>query len=235
MKDYCVYCHITPANRKYVGISCDPKKRWNEGRGYSKNYIFYRAIKKYGWGNIKHIILYDGISLEEAKEIEANLISEWHLTDRKYGYNLSSTKDGLCEESRKLMSLARQGNNYCKGRVLADDSKQKISNSLKLYFSAPENRSQLHRPHSEETKEKLRNRVFSEETKQKMKDNHYDCRGVNNPSAKPIRQLSMSGEVIREFDYAKLAADEYKIDLSSIIKCCRGKKKTCGGYRWEYK
>ena len=235
MNDYCVYCHTTPSNRKYVGISCDPKKRWNEGRGYSKNYIFYRAIKKYGWDNIKHEILYDGIDLETAKEIEANLISDWHLTDRRYGYNLASTKDGLCEESRRLMSLARAGNNYCEGRVLSEESKKKISDSLIKYFSDPQNREHLHRPCPEEMKEKLRHRVFSAETRAKMSKSHYDCTGAKNPSAKAIRQLSLSGEVIKEYEYAKLAAIEHNLDLSYIIKCCRGKAKTCGGYRWEYK
>ena len=69
MKNYCVYCHTTPSNRKYVGISCDPRKRWNDGKGYSKNYVFYRAIRKYGWENIKHEILFDGLSREDAYTI----------------------------------------------------------------------------------------------------------------------------------------------------------------------
>lgn len=235
MKNYCVYCHTSPSNRKYVGISCDAKKRWNEGRGYSKNYIFYRAIRKYGWDNIKHEILYDGLTLEEAKEIESKLISEWNLTDRKYGYNLSSLKDGLCEESKMLMSLSRIGNNNCEGRVLSSETKQKISCSLKKYYSVDSNREQLHRPCSDETKEKLRKRMFSEETRAKMRKNHYDFSKGKNPSAKAVRQLSLSGELIKEYEYAKLAATELNIDLSSIIKCCRGKKKTCGGFRWEYK
>lgn len=235
MGDYCVYCHTSPSGRKYVGISCDPKKRWNKGQGYSKNYIFYRAIKKYGWDSIKHEILFDGLTLEEAKTIEANLISDWRLTDRQFGYNLSSKKDGLCEESRKLMSLSRLGNNYCVGRVLSEETREKISESLKQYYSVPENRERLHRPHTEGTKEKLRNRIFSEETRKKMRANHYDCSGAKNPSAKAIRQLSMSGELIKEYEYAKLAASEYGLDLSLIIRCCRGKAKSCGGYRWEYK
>ncbi len=236
MKDYCVYVHIAPSNRKYVGISCDPKKRWNEGRGYSKNYIFYRAIKKYGWDNIEHKILYSGLDLEEAKEIEANLISEWHLTDRKYGYNLIDTKNGVSEETRQLMSAARKGNNYCEGRELSDQTRQKISDSLKRHFSDPKNRDKLHRPHSEETKEKLRQRVFSEETRARMSlgQHRRDCSGSRNPSAKAVRQLTLTGEPIKEYEYAKLAAQEHNIDLSSIIKCCRNKQKTCGGYRWEY-
>ena len=34
--------------------------------------------------------------------------------------------------------------------------------------------------------------------------------------------------------YAKKAAKRLNVDLSSIIKCCRGKAKTCGGFVWKY-
>ena len=110
IKNYVVYCHTSPSNKKYVGISCNPIKRWNNGKGYIKNYLFYRAIEKYGWENFKHEILYENLTIEEAGEIEKTLINK----------------------------------------------------------------------------------------------------------------------------YATLAAKKFNLDLSSIIKCCKGKKKTCGGYKWQY-
>lgn len=235
IKTFCVYCHTTPSGRKYVGISCEPKKRWNDGKGYSKNYIFYRAIEKYGWENIKHEILYDGLDVETAKDIEAKLISDWQLTDKKYGYNLVDQRGGISKETHLRMSKAQMGNKNGIGRKLSPETRQKISKSLKSYFSDPEHRERLYKPHSEETKEKLRNRKTSPETRAKISNNHYDCSGTNNPSAKRIVQLSLSGEIIKEFPYATLAAKEYGLDLSSIIKCCRGKTATCGGYRWAYK
>lgn len=66
MNDYSVYCHTSPSGKKYVGISKNPVKRWNSGRGYSKNYRFARAINKYGWDSFRHEILADGLSAEEA-------------------------------------------------------------------------------------------------------------------------------------------------------------------------
>lgn len=88
--------------------------------------------------------------------------------------------------------------------------------------------------HTEATKEKLRNRIVSDETKHKMSLNHADVSGAKNPSAKPIRQLDLEGNIIEEFAYATLASKKLNIDLSSIIKCCKGKHKTAGGYKWEY-
>lgn len=235
MNNYCVYCHTTPSNRKYVGISCNPHKRWNSGKGYIKNYLFYRAIQKYGWESIKHEILYDNLNIEEAKDIEERLISEWSLIDPKFGYNLVSKKDGRSDLTRLRASISQKGNKNSVGRTLSTETRSKISSTLKCYFSNPKNRNILHRHHTESTKEKLRNRQFSDETKAKMKANHYDCSGAKNPSAKPVIQIALSGEVIQEFPFASLAAKKYGLDLSSLIKCCRGKHKTCGGYIWRYK
>lgn len=233
--NYCVYCHITPSKRRYVGISLDHIKRWNSGKGYAKNYLFNRAIQKYGWDNIEHVILYSGLSEDEAKRIEEDLIEKWHLTDPKYGFNLREGGDGsFSEHSRELMSKSRMGNKNSVGREVADDTRAKISQSLREYYKD-------HKPtfsgrhHSKATIEKLKARHFSDETRAKMSKNHASVAGANNPSSRPIRQLSLSGELICEYDYAKLAATKYNIDLSAIIKCCKGKQKTCGGYRWEYK
>ena len=234
MNKYCVYCHISPSSKKYVGISCAPESRWNHGNGYKKNYLFYRAIVKYGWNNFEHIIIKDNLSANEAKELEAHLISAWKLTDPQYGYNIREGGDGsFSEASRKAMSQSRLGNKNCAGRKLPESTKAKISASLHdFYCTHPP--TFLGKKHSAKTIQKLKSREFTAETRRKMHINHADVSGSNNPSAKKVRQLSLSGEPIRDFDYAKLAANEYNLDLSSIIKCCRGKQKTCGGFRWEY-
>lgn len=234
MNNYCVYCHTTPSGRKYVGISCDPLKRWNSGKGYSLNYIFYRAIKKYGWNNIKHEILFENLSEEEAKRKEIELINEWHLIDRKYGYNLQTGGGGPFSESTKArMSLARIGNLNCRGRKLSDSTKTKISNSLKDYYST-HTPTFLGKKHKSSTIQMLKQRTFSEETRLKMRKSHHDVSGANNPSAKSVRKIALDGTCLQEYAYAKLAAIENGLDLSAIIKCCRGKVKSCGGFRWEY-
>ena len=211
-----------------------PQKRWANGAGYKKNFYFYRAIKKYGWNAFEHEILYQDLTLEEAKAIEIDLISKWKLTDKQFGYNLREGGDGAFTiESRQKMSLSRLENKNCVGRKIPEAQRAKISKSLKVYYSAHCSPFKG-KHHTDETKEVLRNRVFSQETKDKMRKNHYCVKGSQNPSAKAVLQLSVDGEIIKKYDYASLAAEELSIDLSSIIKCCRGKKKTCGGFRWEY-
>lgn len=234
-KSYSVYCHTTPSGRRYVGISCSPKKRWNDGKGYKKNYIFWRAICKYGWENIKHEILFSNLTSDEATLIEKRLVKEWKLTDPKYGLNIrEGGADGkLLESSRRLMSEKRKGNTNCVGRTLSSKTKQNISESLKDYYSShPSPMAGKHLAESQ--KEKLRNRQFSNETRRRMSENHCDVSGAKNPSAKAVAQYDMNGTFIKRYDYAKLACDELSIDLSSVIKCCKGKAKSCGGYIWKY-
>lgn len=84
-----VYMHTCPNGKKYVGItSIDPEKRWNKGNGYYSQ-IFYNAVKKYGWGNIKHEIIDVVETVEEAVQLEAEYIAKYNTTSRWHGYNVS--------------------------------------------------------------------------------------------------------------------------------------------------
>ena len=50
-RTFTVYCHTNKINgKKYIGItSKKPEYRWNNGKGYSTQIVFARAIEKYGW------------------------------------------------------------------------------------------------------------------------------------------------------------------------------------------
>lgn len=89
-KNFIVYKHTCPNGKVYIGITMqNPKKRWGSGMGYQQNAHFFRAIVKYGWDNIKHEILYEGLSEEEAYKTERRLIKEYKSNEYAYGYNRS--------------------------------------------------------------------------------------------------------------------------------------------------
>jgi hypothetical protein len=52
---------------------------------------------------------------------------------------------------------------------------------------------------------------------------------------KPILQYTKDGQFIKEWECAKYAGVELKIQNSDITTCCRGKLKSAGGYVWKYK
>lgn len=137
-KKWCVYVHIFPNGKKYFGItSKSPKKRWQNGSGYKKEgntSIIYNAILKFGWDNIKHIILYDGLSKEEACILEKKLIAENKINVRRYGnrygYNMTDGGEGtlghkvpesLKRKSAQMFHELRGVNHYRAKPLICDD------------------------------------------------------------------------------------------------------------------
>lgn len=139
-KVYYVYIHITPSNKKYIGITRQvPKYRWKNGRGYDRNPHFYNAILSYGWENIQHIIIFDSLTVVEAKNIEIMMISLYNTTNREYGYNMMKGGDtGLAAnmytpERRQIMSNARKGK--CMGYMHSSSKEVICLNTLERFGS----------------------------------------------------------------------------------------------------
>lgn len=89
-KTYYVYIHTNKINgKKYVGItSQEPHCRWRNGEGYKHHQSkFYGAIKKYGWDSFDHEVISEGLTLEEACELEVSLIQKYDSAHRDKGYN----------------------------------------------------------------------------------------------------------------------------------------------------
>lgn len=57
--------------------------------------------------------------------------------------------------------------------------------------------------------------------------------GKNHSGSRAIKQYDLQGNLIREWDTIKEAEQQLKI--YQISKCCRGKRKTAGGFIWKYK
>lgn len=123
---YCVYCHTNKINgKKYVGITSQkPEKRWGNGNNYVDNTYFYKAIKKYGWEEFSHEILFTGLSRKDAQDKEIELIAKWDLNNRSKGYNIQKGGEGVdavSDEIRLKMSNAK------KGKKLSEETKRRMS------------------------------------------------------------------------------------------------------------
>ena len=92
-KLYSVYMHVNKINgKRYIGISHDVKRRWQNGSGY-KLHVFGKAIEKYGWDNFDHIIVAENLSLEQAKQMEIELINKYQSKVHHNGYNVRGGGD----------------------------------------------------------------------------------------------------------------------------------------------
>ena len=92
-REYSVYCHTFPNGKKYVGISSDCEKRWRNGKGYETQPKMDRAIKKYGWSNVRHDIVLNGLTREQANDLEKWLIAEFDCIEN--GYNATIGGDNI--------------------------------------------------------------------------------------------------------------------------------------------
>ena len=86
MKKY-IYMLINQINnKKYIGQSNNPKRRFNEHANSKEDYPITNAIKKYGKENFKLILLTKS-PVEDYNEQEKNFISSYN-TKIPYGYNI---------------------------------------------------------------------------------------------------------------------------------------------------
>lgn len=210
---YTVYKHTSPSGKVYIGVtSLRPEERWGGGAGYVKNKHFNRAIKKYGWDNIKHEILFDGLSKDDAFKIEIKLIKEYRSNERKFGYNLGTggehgpTGSRWSDESRENHMNAI----WSKPRNHSEEKKKRISEGLKRHYS----------------EHPIKNSYFSIVPKEER--NAWDKK-----RSKRILCVE-TGDI---FIGAKSAAEWAGVkNRQNIYFCCEGVRyhKTAGGYHWEY-
>jgi group I intron endonuclease len=210
-KNYCVYCHINKVNgKKYIGITGSSlEERANNGRGYLKCPLFAKAIKKYGWDNFDHIVLYDNLTADEANKLEVEMIAYYGTTNPLVGYNLSVGGGGSngitpSEETKTKISKAN------KGRVKDDVWRKHLSESRMGYMP-------------------------SEEHRKNLSLSHMGKSGSQHPRSKPVYQISLdTGEILNRYDSANLAAQAVNRDSGGIVATCKGNRKSCGGFKWQY-
>ena len=131
-----LYKHTFPNGKVYIGItSQDVKDRWRKnGEGYIGQPIMERAIKKYGWENIKHEILLENLSKEEAGKKESEYIEKYHSYYKDPlgpGYNMTKGGEGMVLTDWNLfLKLYREGKTFNEISQITGSSKTTISNAI---------------------------------------------------------------------------------------------------------
>ena len=237
---YLVYKHTTPSGKVYIGITGGTaKRRWANGRGYRDCPCFYGAIQKYGWDNIKHEVLHEGLSKKQACEYEKRYIEEYNATDSRFGYNLTSggeTGFAPNEETRIKMSeshkkfwelhpekrkeLAERSANY----LHSEETKKKISDANKRRHLTDESKKKM----SEAAKRRLlEDEAWYQAASQRVRES-------GKKTARKVEQIDMDGNVIAVYESMKAAGRATGINYGTICNVCGGRAKHAGGYGWRY-
>lgn len=88
---YSVYVHRTPDGMYYAGVAIDTKNRWYQSK--YKECSLWPYIEQYGWYNIEHAVIADGLTYEKSREVEDMLI----LFYRSIGKCLNRRRSGFVE------------------------------------------------------------------------------------------------------------------------------------------
>ena len=242
--------HIFPNGKRYIGITKQSLNgRWQNGNGYKCCSYMDHAIRKYGWENVQHFVLFNGLSKEEAEQKEIELIAYYKSNNQKFGYNLESgghcigninektrtklqahgrTRKHTPEELKKMSESQLGNKNHNFGKTASSETRKKMSNKQKGQCNP------IYGTHrSNETKEKIRKKAVERKpgalTREKMSKSHTGGQNVN---AKPILQFSKDGKFIRAWEC--IADAEKNLGLFHISDCCLNLRNTCGGFAWKF-
>lgn len=217
-ENYKVYCHTFPNGKIYIGITKQELyQRFKGGKGYKGKTKIWYAIQKYGWENIKHKLLYDNLTKEEAEQKEIELISLYNSNNSNYGYNTAS--GGNCigtvsEETKEKIRKANKGKSYhagyWKGKKLSNEHRKKLSDS-----------------------HKGQKNIISEKTKIKI-SNSLKGHEVSKETRLKISKKVICIDNNKIYSSLKEASEKTGISYKGISACCNGRNKSIYNTHWEF-
>jgi len=231
---------------KYIG----QKKLIHDRKDYlGSGQYFKRALRKYGKENFKRENIATAYSKEELNALEISYINKNDAVRSKKYYNIAEGGSGnplagfseermnAYKEKKRIEGLGRthsvetkkrlsemqkgeKGNNY--GKHPSNETREKLRKATKginnpFYGKKHTMESKLIMSQGKAgSKNSFYGKKHTTESKQKMRDNSKARRVVVCLNTKEI------------FKKGRLGAKKYKVDLSSIIKCCKEKVKSAG-------
>lgn len=147
----------TVNGKVYIGKTKDPEKRWQRHLYFArahKNRKLYDSMNHYGYETFQFEVI-EACDDEEIDDRERYYIAQYNATDANYGYNTTAGGDGgdtfsnnpNKESLRRKFSEVHKGfrhSEYSKSIMrekalkrepCSDETKRKISDSLKKYFN----------------------------------------------------------------------------------------------------
>lgn len=193
--NYCIYCHTNKTNgKRYIGLTGDkPEERWRNGHAYKGNKYLTSAFQKYGFDGFYHDILIDGLTKEEAEKLEIEYIAKFNSNQREFGYNI-------------------QNGGNSTGRI-GEESKIKISNSLKEFYKNNPN--------------PMQGKHQSEESNKKNM--------LSQPNRKEVVKIDLeTKEILNIYPSVNEAARCNNTTIGAISSCCNGRYGSVHGFLYQF-
>jgi group I intron endonuclease len=231
-----IYKITNPKGKIYIGQSVNIEKRkyYYQTLHCKKQIMLYNSIKKYGWENHKFEII-EECSIENLDKRE----NYWGMcyNTLEEGLNLRLGKGrGTC--SSKVKTKIGKSNSKPKPKNFNQKLKKPIlqfnleGKLIKKYSSLTEATEILDFRIHEALRGVCKTAggfifIYEEEWNGRPPNISPDGHSI------PIVQLDLKGNYIKEWESTSQAHKE--LNLTSILNCLKGRTKTAGGYKWEYK
>lgn len=215
-----VFCEIKPGCDIVNHLDCNPRNNradnleWTTYKG-NMQYASSLGRMKYNAKNLK--------KAQESKKIPVVAIKDGNR--KVYPSSSDAARElGLCSGGHIAAACRKEYGYKTVGGYEWEYADPEIQGKQKARKkpSTPEERVELLRKRMVGNTIML-GRKLSEETKKKL----------SKANAKPVIQLSKSGDVVNEFPSATAA--KYITGISHIDDCASGKRKSAGGFYWKWK
>lgn len=185
------------------------------------------------------------VSPEEYEEAKQKASKE--ISKMKKGFKFSEESKKKMSESHKRLHAGEKHPLY--GTHPSTESRKKMSNSKKGKKLSKETRQKIsegHKNPSQETRNKISKGLKGKYTREKnsMYGKHHTkeakekirkaLEGSKSYRAKKVSQFDKEGNFIKTWDFITQVEKELGISHTHISSCCRGKRKTAGGFVWKY-
>jgi group I intron endonuclease len=244
-----IYKIVNPKGKIYIGQTINWMRRQSHYKRLNckSQTLLYNSLQKYGWeSHIREVI--EECSVEVLGKREKYWKDYYNSVQKGLNIRYDEEKGGkLSLETCLKISKAKKGVKYSK------ESSLKKSQSLSGKFKTDEHKkniskTRLGQPNS--TKGKPKPKEFGQKISQnverskKISKSHTGkthprtqewSNKIGNSNRKSILQYNLEGDFIKEWDSAKSASIFIGCNPSPITACCKGKQKTCFGFKWKYK
>ena len=226
---YCVYFHFRLDNSQLFYVGYGVKKRSHDNNSRNKDWI--KVVDESGGYYVEIFENNLFLPLEEALNWETYFISRYGrqgfdengiLVNKSIGGKMGA--EGSTH--KQPLWLTKKLTQIHKGKIVSQDTKDKISNSRKGIKFTDEQKIKI-------SNNKKGHTCYNNEWRNKIS---IGQKGKPKSTNKPIYQLDLDGNIIKEWrsiSEAKLIINDNKGD--GIGGCCRGKQQTAYGYKWVFK
>jgi hypothetical protein len=218
-------------NIKYIGVTRRvPSYRFNnhmyEARHFPTKNNRTKWISSIDY-KVKQIIL------DEVPEAEWEFWEKyWICQMKQWGFELVNSNNGgggllkRSEEFSRWLSNRNMGNTYREGKQHSEKSKKLMSEKAKGRTS-PNKGNELSKEWRDKISKSNKGRV-SPRKGVKVSEETLEKKMVK------VTQLTLDNKIIKQWGSITEAGNSLGINIGHITNVCRGKRKTTGGYKWEY-